>query len=60
VSHLTPATDDYVSVARAAALLGRPPAHIHDLLSRNEIESVVLIHADSLRTYLHDHQGDPK
>ena len=43
--------EQYVSVARAAAILGTTPAAVSELLQRNEIESLVLIQTDSLRSY---------
>jgi predicted transcriptional regulator len=47
-------TEQFVSVARAATLLGISQAAVGDLLQANEIESMTLIRADSLRSYMEE------
>ena len=44
--------DQYVSVARAATLLGISQADVSDLLQHNEIESRTLILGSSLAAYM--------
>lgn len=45
----------YMTVNQTAALLGVTAADVVSLLERNEIESLTLIHRDSVRAYLADH-----
>lgn len=52
MSQNTEHADDLVNVARAAALLGISQADVKDLVQRNEVTSLTLIHGDSLRAYM--------